>query len=386
MGEAMSIPLPDHQTSLIIFLAVLLAIAVSNAVTVRRPRRRSLDSPPRVSVLVPARNEADCIEACLTSLLDQDYPDCEVLVLDDESSDGTGEVLARLARAWPRLRILAGAPRPGGWLGKHWACHQLARAADGDLLLFTDADTVHARASVGDAATTLRADGIALLTAIPEQDVRTFGEKLLVPPLLWAVMSFFPLPLASKLRLPALAVANGQFLLFERSAYERIGGHEAVRTDVVDDVALAKRAVAAGFPVRLHDGRRLFRCRMYRGFREAWAGFTKNLFAIFGYSVPLTVFVWVWVTLVFIEPLVVLAVWTGGGNIVPLRPQPAAVAAALGLALWLIAYARFGLPLWLALLYPVKVVLYAALAFRSMWGHLTGTAEWKGRVFRGRRA
>jgi chlorobactene glucosyltransferase len=379
--------LTQHQFGIIVFLTAIILIAISNCLTVHRIRRRDLPGPfPKVSVLVPAKDEERNIETCVKSLLKQDYQNFELLVLEDGSIDGTPEILRRLARDHEELKIIQGEPRPEAWIGKHWACHQLSQRATGEVFLFTDADTTHQSNSVGDAVSTLIAKDIDLLTALPQHDIRSIGEKVLVPPLVWAIMTFSPFALAYVIKLPALATANGQFMMFRRDAYKAVGGHEAVRENVVDDIALAKRIVAARLKWRFLDGRDQFSCRMYRSFGEAWRGFTKNLFAVFDYNIPFTIFVWIWLPIVFLEPLVVLILWAAGAHIAPLGWRPAAVAAAEALALWLLIYARFGIPAYLALLYPFKIVFYAVLSFNSMYANLKGKAEWKGQKFRGRRS
>jgi chlorobactene glucosyltransferase len=375
-----------HQASIIIFLGVTAAIALLNALALHRLGQYPAPARfPRVSILVPARNEERTIEACVRSLLAEDYPDFEVIVLDDGSGDSMPRILQGLAGQEPRLRVIAGAPVPEGWLGKHWACHQLAQAAGSALLLFTDADTRHAPSAVSEAVAALHAEKLDLLSAIPLEETRTLGEKLLVLPLLWSMMSFFPLPIAYWLRIPWLVVANGQFMLFERRAYQAIGGHAAVRDDVLDDVALAKLIVKKGLRFRLLDGTRHLRCRMYGSFGEAWAGFTKNLYAVFGNSVLLTLFVWCWLAVVHLEPLAVLAADTLGQRLGALRPDAALAAVVLALGAWVACYARLGAPVRAAFLYPMSVALYAVLALSSMWAHIRGRARWKGRPVRVRR-
>ena len=233
---------------LIAFQAVLWLIALSNTWVLRRARRHAPPAHlPRVSVLVPARNEEANIERCVASLLAQDYPDFEVLVLDDESTDGTGCILARLAAADPRLRVLSGRPLEAGWRGKNWACAQLAAQANGELLFFTDADTHHQPQTLRAFATALIGEGADLLGGFPRQEVETLGEQFIVPFFSWVVYCFTPLALGYRLRFPALSTAVGQALLFRRAAYEGIGGHRAVRAAIVEDLALARQIKAHGY-------------------------------------------------------------------------------------------------------------------------------------------
>ncbi len=253
---------------------------------------------PRVSILVPARNEARNIEPCVASLLAQDYPNYEMIVLDDHSEDGTGDLVRRLGLGEEGdRRIISGAALPAGWTGKGWACHQLAQAASGDFLFFTDADTTHAPGTVSAAVAAAREYRADLLSAWPRLITRSLGEKLVVPMILllglvmyphWLVLVLQRFPrLAAKLPLSmrrALGAANGQFIFFTRAGYDRIGGHAALHDHLVEDVALG-RAVASrmGEGMRLLncDALRFSTCRMYRSFPEVWEGFTKNMRAAF---------------------------------------------------------------------------------------------------------
>ena len=256
------------------------------------PRLAHPDSRGRLSILVPARNEERCIAPCVSSLLAQDYPDFELLVLDDSSTDRTAEIVRGLLAGHPRHRLLTGTPLPAGWTGKNWACHQLSQAATGDWLLFTDADTIHAPGATSAAifqAVKTRAD---LLSAWPRLVTVTLGEKMIIPVLHIIALSWFPIALLQFLQdHPALAAripsrvlrswggANGQFVLFRRAAYQRIGGHEAIRDHIVEDVALGRevaRRISEGMRLINCDASRLIDCRMYHSFRETWEGFTKN--------------------------------------------------------------------------------------------------------------
>lgn len=370
-----------HQLGIVIFLGVLLVIAVSNLLALRRLGK--YPPPPyfpRISVLVPARNEEAVIENCVRSLLAQDYPDFEVLVLDDSSTDGTGDLLASLAREDGRLRVLAGQPLPEGWMGKHWACQQLADAATGELLLFTDADTVHHPSALRAGVAALLAERADLITGFPHQRVVAWGERLTVPSISWCIFSFLPLLLAHRVRAPALSASNGQWMFFRRSAYEAVGGHASVRTSPVDDIALGQRVKAKGLRWRLVDVGDFVSCRMYSGFRAAVEGFTKNLFAVFDFRLAEYLFVWVWMTLVTVEPLAVSLLWPLGIGREMFSPWLALTAVGEMLALWLLVMARLRFPLYLAFLYPAHILVLVFIAFRSLVWTLTGRATWKGRT------
>ena len=371
----------QHQLGIATFLGILLLIALGNLLALRRLGTYPLPSRfPRVSVLLPARNEEAVIGDCVRSLLAQDYPDFEVLVLDDSSTDRTGDVLAALAQTDSRLRVLTGRPLPEGWLGKHWACQQLADAATGELLLFTDADTVHHPQALRAGVAAMLAERADLMSGFLRQRLLTWGERLTVPAVFWCFFSFLPIPLAHHIRVPWLSLTNGQWMLFRREAYQAVGGHEAVRQNPIDDIMLGRRVRAKGLRWRVVDAGEYVSCRMYSGFRAAVEGFTKNLFAVFDFHLTEYLFVWLWMLLVTLEPLAVCVLWPLGLARSAFALWPALLAVGEMLALWGIAMARLRFPLRLVSLYPVSMLLLVLIAFRSLLWTATGRATWKGRT------
>lgn len=370
-----------HYLFILIFLILGLLTAIGNHFVIRRlDRYPSAERFPFVSVLVPARNEEANIEACVVSLLAQDYPNFEVLVLDDHSTDNTPRILARLKRGHPRLRVLTGEPLPPGWLGKHWACHQLAQAAAGELLLFTDADTRHAPDALRASVSALLAEKADLVTAFPHEEAITWGEKLIVPFISLGIFCFLPIGLIRRFRWSAVSVTIGQFMLFRRTAYEAVGGYEAVRDQCVDDVRLGQRIIEGGYGWSLLDGSAQVSCRMYRGFFDAVDGFSKNLFSVFDYRILPYFVTFAIVGLAFIEPpLALLLLWLGY-PLTSFPPELAALSVFISLTLWLTAFRRFRFPAWLAFFYPVITFLFILVAVRSFVQALRGTATWKDRV------
>lgn len=294
-----------HLAVTAFLLLVTLQVALNWRLFVApRPRRFVRgEGTPRVSVLVPARNEARRISPCLLSLLAQDYPNSEIIVLDDHSEDGTAAVVlqhgfSRDAEA--RHRLIGSQPLPAGWTGKAWACHQLAAVAQGEYLLFTDADTIHEPTALGACLGHALDTRAALLSAWPCQVTGSWSEKAVIPLVYVLLLGALPHYLlrrlqrrpeyargASRATLETLGAANGQYMLWRREDYQKVGGHAAIRDHLVEDVALGRLVAArTGEGMRLIncDGSRLVRCRMYTSFPEVWEGFTKNLRAAFAES------------------------------------------------------------------------------------------------------
>ncbi len=243
-----------------------------------RAAARLTQDPPRVSVLVPARDEARTIVACIASLAQQDYPNYEVIALDDQSSDGTGALLDDLAVRCSNLTVVHGCERPpSNWNGKSYACHRLAARATGEWLLFTDADTRHLSSSIAQGIAQAEALNVDLLSVFPKQITKSWSERIVVS----FIVDFLPLvgiDLANLWRGKTQAVvANGQYLLVQASAYRAVGGHELVAEALVDDFALAQRFHERGHTVALVDGTSMVSCRMYHSVTEVWAGFSKNI-------------------------------------------------------------------------------------------------------------
>jgi chlorobactene glucosyltransferase len=279
--------------------AALLIQFVLNLLLLPRlhPSARPVETP-RVSVLLPARNEALRIKPCLESLLQQNYPALEIIVLDDQSQDATAEIVRALGfSSGSNHRLIRGAPLPPGWTGKSWACHQLAEVADGEYLLFTDADTIHQPGAVSSAVAAGQRFRSDLLTLWPHQITVTFAEKIIIPLMFVVGGSYLPHWLLILVqRFPWLAqilgrkflarcgTASGQFLLFRRDSYFKLGGHRAVGAHLVEDISLARevaKRIPDGWRLMTCDGTRLVDCRMYTSLGEIWEGFTKNLWPVF---------------------------------------------------------------------------------------------------------
>jgi chlorobactene glucosyltransferase len=262
------------------------------------------ESPPLVSILIPARNEEQNIGRCLNSLLKQDYPNFEILVLDDNSMDYTAGIVSEISKKDNRVRLISGLPLKRGWLGKCWACHQLSREARGKYFLFTDADTLHFKDTVSKslaALLTSRVDGISVY---PKQITVTFHERMTVPFIKFAILSFVPLILVRRAKGGFFSTGIGQFFMFSREAYFKMGGHQSVKSRILEDIYLSKQVKKAGLKFMVFDGRNNIFCRMYRNSREVFKGFSKFIYPAFNYNVVMETIAMTFFSMLFLFPFI----------------------------------------------------------------------------------
>jgi chlorobactene glucosyltransferase len=232
---------------------------------------------PRLTICVPARDEAHQIGACVRAALAQDHPDFEVVVVDDGSTDGTADAARAAGAVDARLRVVTNDPLPPGWAGKPWACARAAREATGAHLLFVDADVELAPEAARRAATVLRARGLGLLSLFGTWRLESFWENVAIPVIGWFIRGATDIAAVNAPGRPE-AFANGQFILVERAVYEAVGGHGAVRAEVLEDVRLARAFKQRGHGLGLHAAPWAFRVRLYRSLGEVLAGYGKNLY------------------------------------------------------------------------------------------------------------
>lgn len=339
----------------------------------------------RVCVCVPARNEAANIVPCVRSLLAQRGVGLTVLAYDDQSTDGTGGVLAGLARDEARVVVVPTEALPEGWNGKQWACDRMARsaaAAGAQWLLFTDADVRFEPEAVSGALRAARASvgRVGLISTFPRQVTGTLAEALVVPLIHFVLLSYLPLARMRATRDPSASAGCGQFLLVDRGAYEASGGHAGFRDSMHDGIRLPRAVRRAGWATDLFDGTALCSVRMYRGLGQVWRGFAKNAYEGLGSVTLLCVItamhglghVWPWVA-----GALLLSGAVSGGEFTWWLVAAGVGVPALERAL---LAARFGQP-WVGVaLHPVGVLLLTAIQWWSLWLHVRGRRAWKGRV------
>ncbi|MCJ2144599.1 glycosyltransferase [Methylobacterium sp. E-066] len=369
--------IPTALALLCLIAALLPAVlAAVNLFALRRPTPEA--DPGLVSILIPARNEAGNIAETVRAALASTAVPVEVIVGDDHSTDGTAEIVRAIGD--PRLRVAPVPPLPEGWTGKNHACAHIAGLANGRHLLFIDADVSLEPEAAASLTARARRVGAALVSGVPRQCIETLGELLTVPMIDFLLVGFLPVPLMRRRPDPALGAACGQLILFERAAYAAIGGHGAIRGFLHDGVRLPRLLRAAGYRTDLVAGTGLATCRMYRGFSEAWAGFSKN--AHEGMATPRALPVW---TLLLgcgqiLPPLLVLAGLIG--LIPPLTLIVSATAWALSLATRAAITLAVRAPLATIPLHPAAVLVALAIQWNVLLrGVRAGAATWKGRTY-----
>jgi len=338
--------------------------------------RDPVSERPMVSVIVPARNEEACLGACLESLVAQAGVTFEVIVVDDGSTDRTRAI----ALSFPGVRVIAPKSLPPGWSGKNNALVAGAKEARGEWLLFTDADTVHRVGSLARSGAEARQQKAALLSYSPEQEVHGLWEKAVMP-VIFAELAAAYRPSEVSDRASSAAAANGQYILVSREAYQAVGGHAAVATTLLEDVALARAVKASGRKIFFRYGGDAVRTRMYRSFAQLREGWTKNLALLFRSPLRLA-------TLRLLEFALIV-----GGAIVAIsttllgRSYPAAALATLTVVLGALLFKRIRKAhfSWDAnCLAVIGLPLFSYLLLRSRIAYGRGTVSWKGRRYVGK--
>ena len=359
--------------------------------TLPRLARRTpslMSAPPGsgrlVSVIVPARNESAVIGTVVNSILATTYRPFELLVVDDRSTDDTAAIVERLVD--PRLRLIRGEELPDGWYGKPWACFQGYRAARGELLLFTDADTRHQPELLGQAVGALLQEKAGLVTVSPHQECVTFWERLVMPQI-WFLLALRYHPAAvNRSRRARDVIANGQFILATRVAYDAAGTHAAVRHEVAEDLALAQAFLRHGQKLHFAFAEQLMETRMYHGLAHLIEGWSKNIYLGGRRSFPdqpylqaLVPAMLIVAMLYWLLPPAVLAAAASSSGLADLVPA-ALLAAGSSAVFWMLICYGMKIPVAYGLGYPLGVLMTLYIILRSSWRG-SRRVEWRGRVY-----
>ncbi|HYE17469.1 MAG TPA: glycosyltransferase family 2 protein [Tepidisphaeraceae bacterium] len=339
-------------------------------------------TPPRVSLLIPARDEAAAIGPCLDAAVASIGVHLEVIVLDDGSRDDTAGIVGRYAATDPRVRLERAPPLPDGWCGKQHACHALARLAAHDTLAFIDADVRLAPDALSRAVAFLDHSGSELVSGFPRQVTGSFLERLLLPLIHFVLLGFLPIGRMRRSTAPAYGAGCGQWFVTRKGAYDRAGGHAVIRASLHDGVMLPRAYRRAGLRTDLFDATGLAECRMYAGAAQTWHGLAKN--ATEGMAAPAAIVPWTVLLLGGqVLPIVLLIVMATAASVPPAVPLAVAGSAAVaGYAVRFAAAARFRQS-WLgATAHPLGVVLLVAVQWYALARHLIGRpASWRGRLY-----
>jgi chlorobactene glucosyltransferase len=331
---------------------------------------------PRLTAVVPARDEARNIAACIAALRASDHPNLEILVFDDGSTDGTPQ-LAEAAGA--RVVRGGGEALPAGWKGKPWALHRAADHVDASWIVFIDADVRVAPEALSRFHTYAIRGGVDLVSGFGRLLMESFWEKVIQPSVGGLIIAGNDLSVVNDPEKPDKAIANGQLILVRRDAYAQVGGHAAVKDDILDDIGLALAFTRSGLVARCLFARELFSCRMYTGFSELWYGWTKNLYPGMRYRLDVVAVVIGMVLVEFLSPYVLLlySAFFGTGT-------QLAAAAALVVLVHAVRYSMdrlFGQDPKFGLLQPLGAAMLIGLLVDSVRRTKQGTRLWKGRIY-----
>ncbi|MCA0969477.1 glycosyltransferase [Halobacillus litoralis] len=335
-----------------------------------------LSKQPKVSLLVPLRNEAGNVPGLLGSLKQITYENIEFILLDDHSEDDTFALLEKEVGSDARFRIMKGKELPPDWNGKVHACHQLSEKASGEYLVFLDADARVAPRIIEKTIATMDKHQADMISGFPFYPNHHFLSHMLVPLQHMVVQLHLPLMVANHSTRPMFTAACGIFICIERSTYDQIGGHKSVQNSLVEDVHIAREVKKQGHKMILANITPSVLSYMYDSSRETWEGFKKNIYTGIGRSVWMVLFLTVFYAFVFLVPFGYLLIGVVENDIVYLLPY------LLTVTFKMYVDSRTGHPLWLSFFVPLSIVLLIAMMFTSMSVHLKGKSyQWKGRSY-----
>ncbi|ADU32224.1 glycosyltransferase [Evansella cellulosilytica] len=361
---------------IVIQLAFLVWVLFNSFCLPKLPSYSRRSSSPLISVLIPMRNEERNVAKVINNLKALTYQNFEVIILDDHSEDDTKQLLQQAIGSDNRFKVIDGKPLPQRWVGKVFACHQLALEANGDYFLFLDADvSIHENTL----ERTLRAFhlGTGLITGFPKYPVKNFFSHLLVPMQHFIVHFHLPIFIANNTKRPAFTAAHGAFMMFKRDAYEAIKGHYSVKNSLVEDIHIAREVKKTGYYVRLMNISDSVSCFMYESNKEVWAGFSKNIFPGLGKSKALALLLSTFYFAIFLLPFLIFI-----GGLFSSSPFLSSIPFLLVLAQKCIVDIFTKQASWNFLLFPLSVIATILVLFYSMFLQFSKRGfSWKGRTY-----
>ena len=370
-----------------IFLLIIAFFTIVTGITnflwlKKIPTKKNIPKSKLVSILIPARNEADVIESTIKSIINQSYQNYELIILDDNSSDTTESIIQKYAKSNPKIELINGLSLPEGWLGKNWACHQLSEKAEGEYILFIDADTNLDKFILEDSVIALQKEKIDLLSLVPGRDTKLIADHAMKKIISWFIVCWLPMKLAIKLNAPFLSATFGQFMLFKKSSFNDIGGFEAIKDNPVDDFQLGRNIKKNLFKWMLYDAAFRITTRTYNTNKDLISGYSKNIFPAIGYSISIFVVIFLILISFVLGSTIPIILFALG---ILQNQQLILLCISLLILLfisWGIVTIRFKYSIFTPFSFPLLISLILLLALRSFVDNVFYSSTWKGRSYR----
>ena len=369
--------------SLLIIAFFTVVTGITNFLWLKKiPTSKNISDSKLVSILIPARNEADVIESTIKSIINQSYKNYELIILDDNSSDSTKAIIQKHAKLNSKIEMINGLSLPEGWLGKNWACHQLSEKAKGEYILFMDADTILDKFILEDSVIALQKEKIDLLSLVPGRDTKLIADHAMKKIISWFIVCWLPMKLAINLNAPFLSATFGQFMLFKKSSFNDIGGFEAIKDNPVDDFQLGRNIKKNLFKWMLFDAAFRITTRTYNTNKDLISGYSKNIFPAVGYSISIFLVIFLILISFVLGSTIPIILYALG---ILQNQQLILLCVTLLILLfisWEIVTIRFKYSIFTPFSFPLLISLILLLALRSFIDNVFYSSTWKGRSYR----
>ncbi len=363
-------------TSFLLLLISILNFKYLNSLD----KSKTLNISPLVSILIPARNEEKSIIRCLKSLIEQDYKNTEILVLDDNSTDNTKNIINKYIADNKNIKLISGENLPNGWIGKHWACEQLAKNDKGNYILFLDADTAINKEIIKTAVSQMQIQSAELITTIPRKKPRCIAEKLLFPFIDWISLAFLPIKISQKLNNSYLSATFGQFMLFKKDAYDAIGGHKKIKDNILDDINLGRMIKKHGYKWILLDGTKHVESQMYENSKDTIKGVSRSIFPALNYHISILLIAIIILILLGIAPIYIILSDFLTSTSHPINRITFSYITFTNMIIsWTIVCLKFNHNILTALIHPIIITLMILTAMHSLVSNILGSIKWKDR-------
>lgn len=346
------------------------------------PENKLLNTKDLISILIPARNEEDIIESTIRSILKQNYQNFELIILNDNSTDQTKNIVEKLSMKNSQINLIDGAKLPQGWLGKNWACHQLSKQSKGKYILFIDADTQIDKNTLSDALSVIKQDNIDLLSLVPDRDTILIADNAMKKIISWFIVCWLPMKLALSLNAPFLSATFGQFMLFKKSSFNNIGGFESIKDNPVDDFQLGRNIKRNKLRWTLYDGAKRISTRTYKTNKDFISGYSKNIFPAVGYSISVFVSIFsILLSFVLFSTIPMILYLIGMEQNAEFIILSITLLILLILS-WTIVTIRFNYSIVTPFSFPILISLILLLAARSFTDNMFYSSTWKDRKYK----